>query len=53
MDDPTARTTAGYDRIAPVFATRSETPDAAFLAFRQRFATALPTGGRVADLGRR
>ncbi|GAA3170640.1 class I SAM-dependent methyltransferase [Nonomuraea salmonea] len=51
MDDPTARTTATYDRIAPEFAVRSENPDATFLAFRARFAAALPAGGRVADLG--
>ncbi|PZG19912.1 class I SAM-dependent methyltransferase [Nonomuraea aridisoli] len=51
MEDPTARTTATYDRIAPIFASRSENPDAAFRAFRARFAAALPAGGRVADLG--
>ncbi|SDI97511.1 class I SAM-dependent methyltransferase [Nonomuraea jiangxiensis] len=51
MEDPIARTTATYDRIAPAFASRSENPDAAFRAFRARFAAALPAGGRVADLG--
>lgn len=51
MEDPIARTTATYDRIAPVFASRTENPDPAFRAFRERFAAALPAGGRVADLG--
>ncbi|MGN9838354.1 class I SAM-dependent methyltransferase [Nonomuraea sp. H19] len=51
MDDPTSRTTASYDRIAPVYAERNDQPDAEFLAFRQRFADALPDGAKVADLG--
>ncbi|WP_188190478.1 class I SAM-dependent methyltransferase [Nonomuraea sp. SYSU D8015] len=51
MEDPVTRTTAGYDRIAPVFAERSREVGDSFMAFRRRFADALPTGGRVADLG--
>jgi SAM-dependent methyltransferase len=49
MEDPTPRTTATYDRIAPVFAERSRTRSGGFLAFRQRFAEAVR--GPVADLG--
>ncbi|MFI7697845.1 class I SAM-dependent methyltransferase [Nonomuraea sp. NPDC049480] len=51
MDDPVSRTTASYDRIAPVFAERTSDPDDGFLAFRRRFADAVPVGGAVADLG--
>ncbi|WP_171074149.1 class I SAM-dependent methyltransferase [Nonomuraea basaltis] len=51
MDDEIIRTTAGYDRLAPVYAERTENVSAWFLAFRRRFADALPAGGRVADLG--
>jgi SAM-dependent methyltransferase len=51
MSDPIAHTTATYDRIAPFYADRFKTPDPGFLAFRDRFAEALPAGARVADLG--
>ncbi|MEV0234583.1 class I SAM-dependent methyltransferase [Nonomuraea sp. NPDC050786] len=51
MDDPISTTTASYDHIAAEFAARTEHVDSAYLAFRQRFADALPPGGRVADLG--
>lgn len=51
MDDPVSRTTASYDRIAPVFAERTNDLDDRFVAFRRRFADAVPVGGAVADLG--
>ncbi|MCK2221898.1 class I SAM-dependent methyltransferase [Actinomadura sp. ATCC 31491] len=49
-EDAVVRTTAAYDGIAPVFAERNERPGEPFLAFRGRFAAALPPGP-VADLG--
>ncbi|GGS96941.1 class I SAM-dependent methyltransferase [Nonomuraea spiralis] len=51
MSDPIAHTTATYDRIASDYDERFTDPPPAFAAFRERFASALPAGARIADLG--
>jgi SAM-dependent methyltransferase len=51
MSDPTARTTATYDRITPAYDQRWISPSPDFAGFRDRFASALSSGDRVADLG--
>ncbi|MFI9589031.1 class I SAM-dependent methyltransferase [Nonomuraea sp. NPDC052265] len=51
MSDPIAHTTATYNHIADQFDEQFTDPLPAFAAFRERFATSLPAGATVADLG--
>ncbi|MGW4403250.1 class I SAM-dependent methyltransferase [Nonomuraea sp. NPDC004702] len=51
MSDPIAHTTATYDRIARQFDEQVADPSPSIVAVRDRFASALPAGATVADLG--